>query len=142
LPVFAAVHAVPLRLRGNAIGALNLFCHQPATIPDDALALGQALADVATIAILQERAIRRAEVLNEQLQGALNSRVVIEQAKGVLARHSGLDMEQVFNLMRRYARNHNQQLSTIARALAERTLDPNTLIPTNPTPRQPTPDTG
>ena len=72
---FASVHAIPLRLRGQAIGALNLFHREPGPLPDADLALGQALADVATIGILQERAIRRGEVLNEQLQTALNSRV-------------------------------------------------------------------
>jgi hypothetical protein len=75
----------PLRLRGEAIGALNLFHRQPGSLPEPDLALGQALADVATIGLLQERAIRRSEVLTEQLQTALHSRVVIEQAKGVLA---------------------------------------------------------
>ena len=83
------MHALPLRLRGEAIGALNLFHRTPGPLPDADLALGQALADVATIGILQERAIRRGEVLNEQLQTALNSRVIIEQAKGVLAQASG-----------------------------------------------------
>ena len=84
---YRSVHALPLRLRGEAIGAMNLFHDQPGALPATDLALGQALADVATIGILQERAIRRGEVLNEQLQTALNSRILIEQAKGVLAEH-------------------------------------------------------
>ena len=126
--VFRAVHAVPLRLRGEAIGALNLWHHDPGSMPTDDLALAQALADVATIAILQERAIRRAEVLNEQLQAALTSRVIIEQAKGVLAQHSQLQMDQAFDVMRRYARAHNQRLADVARDLAERALDPNIVI--------------
>lgn len=75
---FRAVHALPLRLRGRAIGALNLFSTHPGPLPDTDLALGQALADVATIGILHEQAIRRAETLSEQLQTALNSRLVIE----------------------------------------------------------------
>src|ERR687889_437269 len=87
---FRSVHALPLRLRGRAIGALNLFGSVPGPLPEPDLALGQALADVATIGILQERVIRRGEVLNEQLQGALNNRVIIEQAKGVLAQYGGL----------------------------------------------------
>jgi GAF domain-containing protein len=82
---FRSVHALPLRLRGEAIGALNLFHRTPGPLPEADLLLGQALADVATIGILQERAIRRSEVLTEQLQTALTSRVVVEQAKGVLA---------------------------------------------------------
>ncbi|GAA5172663.1 GAF and ANTAR domain-containing protein [Pseudonocardia eucalypti] len=128
-PVFRAVHALPLRLRGQAIGALNLWHHHTVAMRTDDLVLGQALADVATIAILQERAIRRAEVLNEQLQSALNSRVIIEQAKGVLAQHATLPMDQAFDLMRRYARTHNQRLAQVARDLTQRTLDPNTVIP-------------
>ena len=78
---FRSVHALPLRLRGRAIGALNLFGNMPGPLPELDLVLGQALADVATIGILQERAIRRSEVLNEQLQSALNNRVIIEQAR-------------------------------------------------------------
>jgi transcriptional regulator with GAF, ATPase, and Fis domain len=122
--VFNAVHALPLRLRGQAIGALNLWRHQAGPMAAEELALGQALADVATVAILQERAIRRAEVLNEQLQAALNSRVIIEQAKGVLSQHGRLDMNQAFDLLRRYARFHNRRLAEVARELADRTLDP------------------
>jgi GAF domain-containing protein len=128
-PTFRSVHAVPLRLRGQAIGAMNLFCHHPEAMPTDDLALGQAMADVATIAILQERAIRRAEVLTEQLQAALNSRVIIEQAKGVLAQHAGLRMDQAFTQLRGYARAHNRRLAEVARDLADTTLDPNVVIP-------------
>ena len=125
--VFRAVHAVPLRLRGEAIGALNLWRHHPGPMPIDDLALGQALADVATIAILQERAIRRGEVVNEQLQAALTSRVIIEQAKGLLAQHTQRPMDQAFDLLRRYARAHNTRLAEVARGLVERTLDPDTI---------------
>jgi GAF domain-containing protein len=77
---FASVHAIPLRLRSQAIGALNLFHRTPGPLPEADLALGQALADVATIGILQERATHRSEVLNKQLHTALTSRVIIEQA--------------------------------------------------------------
>ena len=79
------MHALPLRLRGQAIGGMNLFHTRPGPLPEADLRLGQALADVATIGLLQERAIRHGEVVAEQLQTALNSRVIIEQAKGVLA---------------------------------------------------------
>lgn len=123
-PVFRAVHAVPLRLRGEALGALNLFHHQPAVMLADDLAIGQALADVATIALLQERAIRRAEVLNEQLQAALTSRVIVEQAKGVLSQHSGLSMDQVFERIRGFSRARRLRLADVARDLVERRLDP------------------
>jgi AmiR/NasT family two-component response regulator len=81
--------------------------------------VGQALADVATISLLNERSIRRNETLNEQLQTALNSRVTIEQAKGKLAERLHLDMDQAFNVLRRYARTRNIRLSDLARAFVE-----------------------
>jgi len=109
-------------LRGEAIGALNLFHRQPGSLPDADLALGQALADVATIGILQERAIRRSEVLNEQLQTALNSRVIIEQAKGVLAERGQLEMDRAFELLRRHARSSQQRLSDVALGVVNRTI--------------------
>jgi hypothetical protein len=126
---FRSVHALPLRLRREAIGALNLFHHTPGPLPPADLALGQALADVATIGILQERAIRRGEVINEQLQTALTSRVVVEQAKGVLAQHHGLTMDAAFDQLRRYARAHNLRLADVARQLATSKLDPAIITP-------------
>src|SRR3954469_6439474 len=120
---FRSVHALPLRLRGRAIGALNLFGGMPGPLPELDLALGQALADVATIAILQERAIRRGEVLNEQLQLALNSRVVIEQAKGVLAQYGHLPAAVAFEDLRHYARSHNGKLADLARRVVGKDVD-------------------
>lgn len=114
---FASVHALPLRLRAETIGTLNLFCTRPGPLPEQDLRLGQALADVATIGILQERAIHRGEVLAEQLQSALNSRVIIEQAKGVLAGRTQLDMDQAFALLRGHARAHGLRLTDLARAV-------------------------
>lgn len=119
---FRSVHALPLRLRKESIGALNLFHRDPGPLPDADLALAQALADIATIGILQERAIRRGEVVNEQLQTALNNRVIIEQAKGVLAERAGLTMDAAFDHLRRYVRSTNQKLSDVARRLVEREL--------------------
>ncbi|MGH3716237.1 MAG: ANTAR domain-containing protein [Micromonosporaceae bacterium] len=85
--------------------------------------MAQALADVATVGLLQERAIRRRQVLAEQLQIALNTRVVIEQAKGVLAERLGLDMDEAFRTLRRYARSHNRQLTEVATAVVKGAVD-------------------
>jgi len=91
---FAAVQALPMRLREQVIGALNLFRARPGPFDPADVRVGQALADVATISLLHERGMRRSDALNEQLQAALNSRVLIEQAKGKLAERLGLDMDQ------------------------------------------------
>jgi transcriptional regulator with GAF, ATPase, and Fis domain len=128
LSEFSSVHALPMRLRGQSIGALNLFHRTPGSLPAEDLALGQALADVATIGILQERAIRRAEVVAEQLQTALTSRVIIEQAKGVLAHYGGLTMDVAFDRLRSYARSHNDRLTEVARRLVEHNLPPSEVI--------------
>jgi transcriptional regulator with GAF, ATPase, and Fis domain len=119
---YRSVHAVPMRLRTETIGALNLFAIQPHALGPDDLRIAQALADVATIGILQERAIRRREVLAEQLQVALNSRVIIEQAKGVLAERGQLEMERAFEVLRGYARSTQQRLSDVALDVANRTI--------------------
>jgi GAF domain-containing protein len=116
---FAAVHALPMRLRAQIIGALNLFRATPGTLSQEDLRVGQALADVATIGLLQERSMRRSEVLHEQLQGALNSRVIIEQAKGKLAERLDLDMDQAFTMLRDYARSRNLRLSDLAQAFID-----------------------
>ena len=131
---YRAVHALPLRLRSDTIGALNLFGSRPGGLSAEDLRIGQALADVATIGILQERAIRRREVLAEQLQTALNSRLVIEQAKGILAERGHLDLAQAFTLLRSHARTNNQRLSDLARDVVSgaTTID---ALP-YPTPRQ------
>jgi GAF domain-containing protein len=112
---YRAVHALPLRLRSETIGGLNLFGSAPGELSAHALRVGQALADVATIGILQERAVRRHEVLAEQLQAALNSRVIIEQAKGMLAERGRIDLAQAFALLRAHARSHQLRLSDLAR---------------------------
>lgn len=118
---FAAVHAVPMRLRTEVIGALNLFDTTPGPLDEGKLRIGQALADVATIGLLQQRAIHRRDTLTEQLQTALESRVLIEQAKGVLAERLHLDMDEAFTLLRGYARNHNRRLSDLAQAVVNGT---------------------
>ena len=112
---FRSVHALPLRLRGQAVGGLNLFHTRPGPLPAADLRLGQALADIATIGIVQERAIRHREILNVQLQAALDSRIVIEQAKGVLAQSGDLTMDAAFDHLRRHARHHGRLLADTAR---------------------------
>jgi GAF domain-containing protein len=135
---YRSVHALPLRLRGNAIGGLNLFHREPGALPDSDLALGQALADVATIGILQERAIRRGEILTEQLQTALNSRVIIEQAKGVLAERGNLSMDDAFTRLRGHARGHNQPLSKLARQIVDGNVPTGAILGTAEEPSAPT----
>lgn len=114
---YRSVHALPLRLRSNTIGAMNLFCARQMTLSATDLSLGQALADVATIGLLHERAVRRQEVVAEQLQTALNSRIVIEQAKGILAERSGVDVNDAFTLLRSYSRRKRRPLSQVATAV-------------------------
>jgi transcriptional regulator with GAF, ATPase, and Fis domain len=113
---FAAVQALPMRLREQVIGALNLFRASPGAFAPAEIRVGQALADVATISLLHERSMRHSDTLNEQLQTALNSRVIIEQAKGKLAERLGVDMDQAFNLLRDRARTSNRRLSDLAQA--------------------------
>ena len=115
---FTAVHAMPMRLRQQAVGAFNLFSAVPGSLGDETMELGQALADVATIGILHERAIRRQEVVAEQLQVALNSRILIEQAKGVLAERHQLSIDDALTALRRFARVNNRKLAEVARAVA------------------------
>jgi ANTAR domain-containing protein/GAF domain-containing protein len=112
---FRSVEALPMRLRDQVIGALNLFGAGPGRFDPADLRIGQALADVATIGLLHERNVRRRETVAEQLQGALNSRVVIEQAKGKLAERLSIDMDRAFKMLRDYARNSNQRLTDVAR---------------------------
>jgi transcriptional regulator with GAF, ATPase, and Fis domain len=118
---FSAVQALPMRLRDQVIGALNLFRGTAGAFDADSVQVGQALADVATISLLHERSMRRSDTLNEQLQAALNSRVIIEQAKGKLAERLGIDVNQAFTLLRDQARNRNQRLSDLARAFVDGT---------------------
>ena len=117
----AAVQALPMRLRDQVIGALNLFRGTVGAFDPEVVHVGQALADVATISLLHDRSMRRTDTLNEQLQTALNSRVVIEQAKGKLAERLGIDVNQAFTLLRDQARNRNQRLSDLARAFVDGT---------------------
>ncbi len=124
---FTTVHALPMRLRGQVIGAINVFGSNAGTLTEDEVAVGQALADVATVGLLQERSIREARLLNEQLQAALNSRIVIEQAKGMLAERRDIEMDTAFETLRSHARNTNQKLSDVAHAVVAGTLNAESL---------------
>jgi GAF domain-containing protein len=121
---FSSVAAMPLRLRDQTIGGLNLFMKAPHAVPPADRRVAQALADVATIGILQQRSLHRSHVLSEQLQSALTSRVTIEQAKGVLAERNNLTMDHAFNALRRHARDNNLRLTDVARAVVNAGLDP------------------
>jgi transcriptional regulator with GAF, ATPase, and Fis domain len=111
---FAGVHAIPMRLRDEVIGTMNLFSTAPGSLEPAVARAARTLVDVATIGILQERAIHQQELVASQLQVALNSRVVIEQAKGILAERLQVTPDEAFLLLRRYSRNHNHPLTQLA----------------------------
>ena len=129
---FSAVYALPMRLRDQVIGAMNLFSAKPGELDAEAADLGQALADVATIGILHERAFRRHEVVIQQLQHALNSRIVIEQAKGVLAERLHLPIEDAFAVLRGYARDNNLKLAAAADAVTRGALGDDLPVTSSP----------
>ncbi|MEA3055202.1 MAG: hypothetical protein QOD30_634 [Actinomycetota bacterium] len=129
---FRSAYALPMRLRGSVIGALNLFRAGPGEMVAADIEVAQAFADVATIAILQHRAAHEAQVINEQLTHALNSRVVIEQAKGMIAERLELDMERSFAALRGHARNHNLRLADVAGAVISGTIAASALDPLPP----------
>ncbi|TFC79127.1 ANTAR domain-containing protein [Cryobacterium sp. TMS1-20-1] len=119
---FRSVHAIPMRVRNRAIGALNLFRTETGDVTPEDAAIGQAMADVATISILQERTVREDAVVNEQLQRALNSRIVIEQAKGVIAQLSTVDMDEAFKRLRADARARNHTMRESAENVINRRI--------------------
>ncbi|MHA6802976.1 GAF and ANTAR domain-containing protein [Salinifilum ghardaiensis] len=125
---YRAASAVPMRLRGQIIGALTLLNERPGHVDENSTRLGQALADVATISILQQRAIDRSEILSEQLQATLNNNVTLAQARGVLAEHGDLSLPQAHALLRAHARRSNQRLSALARSIADGSLEPHALL--------------
>ncbi len=112
---FRSVTALPLRLRNERVGALNLFRGEKGSLSNADVAVAQALADVATVGILHQRVLTRSELVNQQLQTALNTRLIIEQAKGVLAERGTIDMDRAFKLLRMHARRSNQRLADLAR---------------------------
>ncbi len=120
---FGTSHAVPLRLRRQVIGALNLFAAGRRPLDDDSLAVARGLADIATIGLLHERAVRDQVALSEQLQTALHSRILIEQAKGVLSAQTGTSVEAAFALMRTHARRTGRPLTEVAGAVVAGQVD-------------------
>jgi len=121
---FCSVQALPMRVRGTTVGALNLFRSEPGMMWDRDLPVGQGMADIAAVALLQERSVRESRGVVDQLQGALSSRVVIEQAKGVLAERASISLDAAFARLRGYARRNNRRLSDIASELIEGRLEP------------------
>jgi len=126
---FATCHALPLRLRRQVIGALNLFTIGTERLSDDQLAVAQGLADIATIGLLHERTVHDQSVLSEQLQTALHSRILIEQAKGVLSAHLGTSVEEAFRLMRTHARRSGNSLTSVADGVVTGSIDIRQLQP-------------
>lgn len=117
-----SVHAFPMRLRDKVLGTLNLFMTKPGPLSDADITVAQALAHAATIALLQDKTAVDLHQLTAQLQGALNSRVIIEQAKGTITERAGIGMDEAFERLRAYAREHNHKLAEIAEAVVSHTL--------------------
>jgi GAF domain-containing protein len=128
---FRSAHCFPMRLRDHVIGAMNVFRTDDRRLSDEERRIVRALSDIATIGLMQERALRRAEELTEQLQFALNSRVVIEQAKGVVARTLDIGVDEAFEMLRRFARSRRQRLTDVAREIVENRSAVNDLVQPN-----------
>ncbi len=124
---FHSVHAIPMRVRGETIGALNLFRAQTGRLAEPDVPLAQGMADIAAVALLQERSLRESRGVVTELQGALASRVVIEQAKGILAEHLKIGMDAAFDHLRAYARPLNLRISDVALDLIDGRLEATTL---------------
>jgi len=123
---FRGADAIPMRLRGQIIGALNLFRAETGSLNDDDVVVAQALADIATITIIQNRAVVASHELNAQLESALSSRVVIEQAKGIIAERRRIPVDDAFAQLRRHARNNNLRLADVAQDTVSGSIDPST----------------
>ncbi|MFH9423275.1 ANTAR domain-containing protein [Streptomyces sp. NPDC017529] len=120
---FTTTHALPMRLRQQIVGALNLFQAHEQNISDSDARIAQALADVATIAILQHRTIVHGNIERAQLKAALSSRIVIEQAKGILSERWSTDLDTAFDALRHHARAHQLTLTNVCKQLIDGTLD-------------------
>jgi GAF domain-containing protein len=121
---FRSAVALPLRLRNMTIGALNLFSAETTPMAEADVLVARAFADLATISVLQQQATAEIQRVNEQLTVALTSRIVIEQAKGVVFERAGVDMSEAFSRLRSFARSHNLRLTEVAQAAIDGTLDP------------------
>jgi GAF domain-containing protein len=130
---FHAVYCLPMRLRGRVIGALNFFRVDDNSLDSRDVLVAQGFADVATIAILQHQTSVDAKVLNTQLNFALNSRIIIEQAKGMISQATNCDMLQAFERLRSHARNHNLRLTVLANAIVDGAVRPQDLGDATPT---------
>ena len=120
---FAYSHALPLRLRRQVVGALNLFSVERRALTDDHLAVAQGMADIAPIGLLHERALRDQVLLAEQLQTALHSRILVEQAKGVLSARATISVGEAFTRLRTHARRTGEPLTAVAEAVVTGALD-------------------
>lgn len=125
---YHSVHAVPMKLRGHVLGGLGLFGDRTGQLEQDDLDLAQALAHVATIAIINGKSSTDRETVNAQLQHALTSRITLEQAKGIVAHSANLDMHDAFTVLRQYARRNNLKLTDVASRVVDRSLRSETLI--------------
>ena len=127
---FCSVHALPMRVRGETVGALNLFRSRRGRLDQPDVPVGQGMADIAAVALMQERSVRESRGVVQQLQGALDSRVVIEQAKGVVAERAHIGLDAAFARMRGYARANNLKIGIVARDVVDGQLDPERLAQT------------
>jgi len=134
---YRSVHALPMRLQGTTIGALNLFRTEKGAMDESDVVAAQGFADVATIAIFQQRARNEAQLVNEHLRQVMNGRIIVEQAIGVLAESVPVNTENAFTLLRRYAQMHNLRLIEVAQDLVDGRLTPNTFRPPGASPRFP-----
>ena len=123
------MQALPMRVRRDTVGAMNLFRLEPGRMDEADMSLGQGMADIAAVALLQERTVRESRGVIAELQGALNSRVMIEQAKGILAESAHISVDEAFARIRTYARDHNRRLSEVARDLIDGKLEPARFAP-------------
>jgi len=129
---FRMMCAVPLRLRRDVIGALNLFRGSDELFNEAELDIAKAMGEIAAIGLIQERALRERTLLTEQLQSALNSRIIVEQAKGMLAEYLAVSMDDAFQLLRTFSRDHNRKLSIVARDVIERNIPSSALARRGP----------